>query len=106
MGLCLGFSSKPLSENGADVRQLILNTARSNTALYGRVTVCLPQDTGQAGKDQAQSFVRMLLGFSVSVALESGDKVTRAEPFSSQWLAENIDVLEAEWNDDYFRRAM
>lgn len=91
-------------ENGADVRQLILNTARSDTALYGRVIIRLPQDPGQAGKDQAQSFVRMLGGYTVSVALETGDKVTRAEPFSSQWLAGNIDVREAEWNDDYFRQ--
>ena len=91
-------------ENGADVRQLIMNTARSDNALYGNVTVRLPQDPGQAGKDQAQSFVRMLGGFTVSVALESGNKVTRAEPFSSQWLVGNVDVKEAEWNDDYFRQ--
>lgn len=54
----------------ADVRQLILNTARSDTALYGKVIVRLLQDTGQAGKEQAQSFVRILGGFSVSLALE------------------------------------
>ncbi len=91
-------------ENGADVRQLIRNTAESDNALYGKVTVRIPQDPGQAGKDQAQSFVRMLGGFTVSVALESGDKVTRAEPFSSQWLAGNVDVKTASWNDDYFRQ--
>ena len=91
-------------ENGADVRQLILNTAASDNALYGNVTVRLPQDPGQAGKDQAQSFVRMLGGYTVTTALESGDKVTRAEPFSSQWLAGNVDVRQAEWNDDYFRQ--
>ena len=91
-------------ENGADVRQLILNTAASDNALYGNVTVRLPQDPGQAGKDQAQSFVRMLGGYTVTTALESGDKVTRAEPFSSQWLAGNVDVKVAEWNDDYFRQ--
>lgn len=91
-------------ENGADVRQLILNTAASDNALYGNVTVRLPQDPGQAGKDQAQSFVKMLGGYTVTTALESGDKVTRAEPFSSQWLAGNVDVRQAEWNDDYFRQ--
>lgn len=91
-------------ENGADVRQLILNTAASDNALYGNVTVRLPQDPGQAGKDQAQSFVRMLGGYTVTTSLESGDKVTRAEPFSSQWLAGNVDVKVAEWNDDYFRQ--
>lgn len=91
-------------ENGADVRQLIKTTAISDNTLYGNVTVRLPQDPGQAGKDQAQSFVRMLGGFSVVTSLESGDKVTRAEPFSSQWLAGNVDVKTAEWNDDYFRQ--
>jgi len=91
-------------ENGADVRQLILNTAASDNALYGNVTVRLPQDPGQAGKDQVQSFVKMLGGYVVSTSLESGDKVTRAEPFSSQWLAGNVDVKVAEWNDDYFRQ--
>ena len=89
-------------ENGADVRKLIKDTAAIDRAMYGNVTIRLPQDPGQAGKDQAQSFVRMLGGYAVSVALESGDKVTRAEPFSSQWLAGNVDVLLADWNDEYF----
>ncbi len=91
-------------ENGADVRRLIKNTASSDSALYGNVTIRLPQAPGQAGKDQIQSFVRMLGGFHVVTAIESGDKVTRAEPFSSQWLAGNVDVREAEWNDEYFRQ--
>ena len=91
-------------ENGADVRRLIKNTAASDNALYGNVTVRLPQDPGQAGKDQIQSFVRMLGGFHVVTAIESGDKVTRAEPFSSQWLAGNVDIREADWNDEYFRQ--
>ena len=91
-------------ENGADVRQLILHPAARDKALYGNVTIRLPQDPGQAGKDQAQSFVRMLGGYTVTTALESGDKVTRAEPFSSQWLAGNVDVRTAEWNDEYFRQ--
>lgn len=91
-------------ENGADVRQLIKNTAASDAALYGNVTIRLPQDPGQAGKAQAQSFVRMLGGYPVSIELESGDKVTRAEPFSSQWLAGNVDVKKAVWNDEYFQQ--
>ena len=91
-------------ENGADVRELIRNTAISDNALYGNVTVRLPQDPGQAGKDQAQTFVKLLGGFVVTTALESGDKVTRAEPFSSQCLAGNVDVRAGEWNDDYIRQ--
>ena len=91
-------------ENGADVRRLIRNTAAIDNANHGSVKVRLPQDPGQAGKDQAQSFVKMLGGFSVSTALESGSKETRAEPFSSQWLAGNVYVLVAEWNDEYFHQ--
>lgn len=91
-------------ENGADVRNLICTTATSDRAYYGNVTIRLPQDPGQAGKDQAQSFVRMLGGYTVTTALESGDKVTRAEPFSSQWLAGNVDIKKALWNDEYFRQ--
>lgn len=91
-------------ENGADIRQLILNTAAMDKSLYGNVKIRLPQDPGQAGKDQAQSFIRMLGGYNVTACIESGDKVTRAEPFSSQWLAGNVDVKIADWNDDYFRQ--
>ena len=47
---------------------------------------------------------RILGGYHVVTAIESGDKVTRAEPFFSQWLAGNVDLREAEWNDEYFRQ--
>lgn len=56
-------------ENGADVRRLIKNTASSDNALYGNVTIRLPQYPRQAGKDQIQSFVRMLGGFHVVTAI-------------------------------------
>ena len=46
----------------------------------------------------------MLGGFHVVTAIESRSKITRAEPFSSQWLAGNVDVLAADWNDEYFRQ--
>lgn len=64
--------------------------------------------SGQAGKDQAQSFMKLLAGFTVKCIQESGDKVTRAEPFSAQWLGlegmdkGNVDVLIAPWNEEYF----
>ena len=41
---------------------------------------------------------------------ESGDKVTRAEPFSAQWIGlngmdkGNVDILIAEWNEEYFNQ--
>ena len=94
--------------NAADVRATIRNTAISDKAKYKKVRIRLNQDPGQAGKDQAEQYMKYLSGFSVSIARESGSKETRAEPFSAQWLGiagsemGNVDILIAEWNDSYF----
>ena len=83
-------------------------TCIADRAKYGRVATRLPQDPGQAGKDQAQSFLKLLAGFNVKCVQESGDKVTRAEPLSAQWLGlegmdkGNVDVLVAPWNEEFF----
>ena len=69
---------------------------------YGNVRVRLPQDPGQAGKDQAQSFVRLLSGFSVRTEPVSGSKESRAEPVAAQWQAGNFDVVVGDWNESYF----
>ena len=96
--------------SSSEGRDIIKMTARTDRAKYGRVVQRLPQDPGQAGKDQAQSFMKLLAGFIVKVIQESGDKVTRAEPFSAQWLGlpgmdkGNVDVLEAPWNEEYFNQ--
>lgn len=96
--------------SSAEVRDIIKMTATADRAKYGRVVQRLPQDPGQAGKDQAQSFLKLLAGFVVKCIQESGDKVTRAEPFSAQWLGlpgmdkGNVDVLEAPWNEEYFNQ--
>lgn len=94
--------------SSSDVREIIKQTCIADRAKYGRVATRLPQDPGQAGKDQAQSFMKLLAGFNVKCIQESGDKVTRAEPFSAQWLGlegmdkGNVDVLIAPWNEEYF----
>lgn len=88
-----------------EVRKLILNTSRTDKKQFKhRVKVRLPQDPGQAGKDQAANFIKMLAGFSVAVERESGDKVTRAEPFAAQWQAGNVEILAGEWNEMYFNQ--
>ncbi len=94
----------------AEVRELIRMSCAADRAKYGRVVTRLPQDPGQAGKAQAQSFLKLLSGFTVKVLPETGDKVTRAEPFSAQWLGlegmdkGNVDVLAAPWNEMYFNQ--
>ena len=81
------------------VRELVVRTANNDTR---KVKIGVSQDPGQAGKDQAESYVRDLAGFSVEVIRESGDKITRADPFAAQWQAGNVDVVRAAWNEAYF----
>ena len=60
------------------------DAAMVNTAgLDGRlVKVSIPQDPGQAGKTQVIYLTRKLAGYNVKSSPESGDKITRAEPFA------------------------
>lgn len=96
--------------SASDVRKLVLMTAQSDRAAYGRVCQRLPQDPGQAGKEQAQSYMKLLAGFNVKIMPESGDKVTRAEPFSAMWQGTEtmevgfVDVLVADWNGVFFNQ--
>lgn len=83
----------------AGVRGLIKNTASND----GRdTTISLPQDPGQAGKDQKQNMARELTGYNVRFSLESGGKVTRFSPFSAQAEAGNVLVLRGAWNEAWF----
>ena len=96
--------------SASDVREIVKMTAMSDKKKYGRVIQRIPQDPGQAGKEQAQSYMKMLAGFSVKIVGDSGDKVTRAEPFSAQWQGTEsmdkgfVDVLLADWNEMFFNQ--
>jgi predicted phage terminase large subunit-like protein len=69
-------------------------TVKSRAATDPRGTVIrLPQDPGQAGKDQAETFVRDLAGYSVKVERVTGDKATRATPAAAQAEAGNVKIL-------------
>ena len=85
----------------SDVRKTILMTAQMDRDKYGDVRIRLPQDPGQAGKEQAESYIKFLSGFNVTTELESGSKATRAEPMAAQWQAGNFDILTGEWNEPY-----
>ncbi len=77
------------------VETRLVDTAK----LDGRkVPIFLPQDPGQAGKSQISYLAGKLRGFIVRCATMSGDKVTRAEPFSSQVNAGNVLMLRGTWN--------
>ncbi len=87
--------------SASDVRKTILMTAQMDRSKYGNVRIRLPQDPGQAGKEQAQSYTKFLAGFSVTTVLESGSKQSRAEPMAAQWQAGNFDIMSGEWNEPY-----
>lgn len=89
------------ADNASTVRDVIRNTAIADKAQYKCNRVAIPQDPGQAGKEQAQSYVKWLNGFSVTLRAPSSDKVTRAEPCAAQWQRGNILLLEGRWNDVY-----
>lgn len=86
----------------AEVRKTIKFTAEKDIAKYKRVRIRLPQDPGQAGKEQAQSYIKLLSGFDVCAKPESGSKEARAEPVAAQWQAGNFDVVAGDWNEAYF----
>lgn len=88
--------------SAAEVRTLIKNTALSDNAKYGNVKIRLPQDPGQSGKAQAQSYINYLAGFSVKALPVTGSKETRAEPLAAQWQAGNVSVVVSDWNEEYF----
>ena len=78
-----------------EVEQAIINTAARDG--HG-VTIHLTQDPGQAGKVQVQYLTGLLQGYNVLSDVESGDKVTRAMPFSSQVNVGNVSMVKASWN--------
>jgi len=92
-----------IRKNANIVREIIANVATQDKANYSRVTTVLPQDPGQAGKEQVASLIAMLAGYKVKGTRETGPKETRAEPLSAQWQAGNVDLVEGVWNKDYLR---
>lgn len=81
------------------VRALVKQCAVSDKAKYKRVRIRMSVDPGQAGKEQSQSYLKMLAGFSVSMVKESGTKEARAEPFAAQWQAGNVQVVAGPWTE-------
>ena len=77
-----------------EVHALLKSTAELDGP---EVAQCIPQDPGQAGKDQAQTITRELSGFAVESKPVTGKKHIRAAPASSQVGARNFALARAEW---------
>ena len=87
--------------SASDVRKTIKLTAQADRAAYKRVRIRLPKDPGQAGKEQAESYIKYLAGFDVKTVAETGSKEARAEPMAAQWQAGNFDLVAGPWNEEY-----
>jgi predicted phage terminase large subunit-like protein len=85
------------------VRRLIRATAESDGI---GVMISIPQDPGQAGKDQVYSYYKLLDGFSLRHSPESGSKVERASAFSSQCEIGNVFLVDGPWIEDYLNEAV
>lgn len=83
-------------KSSAGVESLLVNTATQDGYDCEQ---SLPQDPGQAGKQQAAYYVGALFGYNARATTESGNKITRANPLSAQAEAGNVDILEGDWND-------
>lgn len=88
-------------ETPAGVKALVQQTAALDG--YG-VAIRLPQDPGQAGKAQLHDLVSALDGYDVGGEPETGDKATRAKPFSAQAEVGNVKLVHGHWNAQYLNQ--
>lgn len=90
--------SSTCREEYHEVRRQIRSVADTDGI---NVTVVVPQDPGSAGKAVAQDLIKALAGFKAFSEPETGDKVSRAEPFSAQCEAGNVYLVEGSWVEAY-----
>jgi len=99
MGRCYVLDLIRLRGGPYEVAQAIVNTAHRD----GRaVQVGLPQDPGQAGKQQIAWLTALLAGHRVEASPETGAKLIRASPVAAQVDAGNLSVVRAGWNQAFF----
>jgi hypothetical protein len=88
---CAGAPTRAMSKNCCSIP--LPTTARRCVSGSAR-------DPGQVGKSQSFHLVRAL---TVAPAPESGDRLTRFGPFSSQCRAGNVKIRRGPWNENLFR---
>lgn len=90
---------------GAGVRNGIIKATAQNDAQppWNKSSVfhLFEQEGGSGGKDQAKSFMTLLRGFRADYGPSTGDKFTRADPFSGACKNGDVHVLPGPWREDY-----
>lgn len=78
----------------------VARTVRAMAEQDGRtVAVGIEQDPGQAGKFEAETYVRLLAGFVTFVVPPQGDKETRATPVSAAAENGRVKLVRGLWNE-------
>src|SRR5262249_19132442 len=79
--------------------QGVENLVRQMAEQDGRgVAILMEQEPGSSGKSLVQRYATLLAGWPFSAQRVTGDKVTRASPFSSQVEAGRVFLVRAPWN--------
>lgn len=88
----------------SDAREsMILLTTQLDHNKYGRklYLVGIEQEPGSGGMESARNTVKKLRGHRVIIDKPTGDKVLRADPFSTQVNARNVKLVQGQWNHAY-----
>lgn len=82
--------------------RIIRETAEADFARWGGIVrTIVEQEGGSSGVDSAQATIRGLAGYVAGSERVTGDKVTRARPYSSQVEGGNVSLLPGPWHRDY-----
>jgi len=89
-----------IRDTAHSVDTAIKNTATSDSS---KTTVGLWQDPGQAGKKDVEHMTRQLMGFTVHKEVASKNKISYANPVSSQAQAGNIKIVAGDWVETFIK---
>lgn len=88
--------------SSADREAVIKTTAYLDLATYGSgVVIWVEQEPGSGGKESAENTVKNLSGLSCKIERVTGAKEVRAEPFASQCMVGNVDLVAGQWVEEF-----
>lgn len=85
----------------AGVERMMVNTARLDAEDYPMTIQAMWQDPGGAGKYQRKRFSKLMARWSFHSEVARENKVTYAEPVSSQCEQGNVKLVRGPWNEAY-----
>lgn len=88
-------------EDPTGVERMIETISAADRKEVPTVRISIPQDPGFGGKAFKWRVSELLMGYNYICTPETGDKVTRAEPFAAQVGAERVHLLRGPWNSQF-----